>query len=224
MHADTRYHASAPRSVSFGAALAINGAIIAGMIFAAPNFLPKPQTKPFEGVNIPLPPPPQPVDPVKPQPKVEKMVTPTAPRPTIPDPVIPTTSTNRIDGTDVLPDILPPTRTVDTGPTTVIDPPKPVPALIGASTDPRFAQDFQPEYPSQEIRAQRDGLVTLRVLIGTDGRVKAVEPVSATSDAFFAVTKRQALGKWRFRPATRGGVAEESWKTMTVRFRIEDAR
>ncbi|NLS26823.1 hypothetical protein S2M10_18100 [Sphingomonas sp. S2M10] len=224
MHADTRYHASAPRSVSFGAALAINGAIIAGMIFAAPNFLPKPQPKPFKGVNIPLPPPPQPADPVKPQPKVEKMVTPTAPRPTIPDPVIPTTSTNRIDGTDVLPDILPPTRTVDTGPTTVIDPPKPVPALIGASTDPRFAQDFQPEYPSQEIRAQRDGLVTLRVLIGTDGRVKAVEPVSATSDAFFAVTKRQALGKWRFRPATRGGVAEESWKTMTVRFRIEDAR
>lgn len=223
MHADTRYHASAPRSVSFGAALAINGAIIAGLIFSVPHFLPKPQPKPFEGTNIPLPTP-EPVKLEKPKPQPKKPVADTEARPTVPDPILPTTSENRIQGTDVIPDILPPAKPVDTGPTTTIDPPKPLPALIGATTDPRYAQDFQPEYPAQEMRAQRDGLVTLRVRIGADGRVKAVEPVSATSDAFFAVTKRQALGKWRFRPATRGGVAEESWKTMTVRFRIEDAR
>lgn len=224
MHADTRYHASAPRSVSFGAALAINGAIITGLIFSAPQFLPKPQIKPFEGKNIPLPPPPKP-EPVKLQPKLEKPITPTQPLPTIPDPVISHPTENRIEATNVIGDpSLPYAKPAEAGPPVVADPPKAVPALIGATTDPRYAQDFQPEYPSQEIRAQRDGLVTLRVLIGTDGRVKAVEPVSATSDAFFAVTKRQALGKWRFRPATRGGAAEESWKTMTVRFRIEDAR
>ncbi|WP_066726809.1 energy transducer TonB [Sphingomonas pituitosa] len=223
MHADTRYHANAPRSVSFGAALAINGAIVAGLIFSAPQFMPKPQPKPFEGKNIPLPPPP--VEPIKLQPKPEKVVTPTQPLPTIPDPVIAQPTDNRIEATNVIAD--PPApfiKPAETGPSVVADPPKAVLALIGATTDPRYAQDFQPEYPSQEMRAQRDGLVTLRVLIGTDGRVKAVEQVSASSDAFFAVTKRQALGKWRFRPATRGGVAEESWKTMTVRFRIEDAR
>ncbi|WP_294257017.1 energy transducer TonB [uncultured Sphingomonas sp.] len=223
MHADTRYHANAPRSVSFGAALAINGAIIAGLMLSAPHFLPKPQPKPFEGTNIPLPVP-EPVTREKPKPQPEKKVTNTEVRPHVPDPVLRTASENRIQGTDIVPEILPPPMSLDPGPTTTIDPPKPVPALIGATTDPRYAQDFQPEYPAQEMRAQRDGLVTLRVLIGTDGRVKAVEPVSATSDAFFAVTKRQALGKWRFRPATRGSVPEESWKTMTVRFRIEDAR
>ncbi|OAN58060.1 energy transducer TonB [Sphingomonas sp. TDK1] len=224
MHADTRYHASAPRSVSFGAALAINGAIIAGLILSAPHFLPKPQPKPFEGRNIPLPPPP-PVEPVRLQPKPDKVVTPTQPLPTIPDPVISHPSDNRIESTTVIGDPPAPfAKPAEAGPPVVADPPKAVPVLIGATTDPRYAQDFQPEYPSQEIRAQRDGVVTLRVLIGIDGRVKAVEPVSATSDAFFAVTKRQALGKWRFRAATRGGVAEESWKTMTVRFRIEDAR
>ncbi|WP_294330967.1 energy transducer TonB [uncultured Sphingomonas sp.] len=223
MHADTRYHASAPRSVSFGAALAINGAIIAGLIFSAPQFLPKPQVKPFEGTNIPLPPPP--IDEPKPQPKPVKAVTPTQPLPTIPDPIVSHPSEVRIDATNVVADPQPPfVKPAEAGPPVVADPPKAVPVLIGATTDPRYAQDFQPEYPSQEIRAQRDGLVTLRVLIGTDGRVKAVEPVSATSDAFFAVTKRQALGKWRFRAAMRGGVPEESWKTMTVRFRIEDAR
>ncbi|RYE01614.1 MAG: TonB family protein, partial [Sphingomonadales bacterium] len=65
--------------------------------------------------------------------------------------------------------------------------------------------------------------VSVRVLIGTDGRVKAVEQVSATSTAFFEATKRQALGKWRFKPATRGGVPQESWKTMSVRFELKNA-
>ncbi|WP_084584248.1 energy transducer TonB [Sphingomonas azotifigens] len=224
MHADSRYHASAPRSVSFGAALAINGAIIAGMLFMAPNVLVlRDDPIVMHPVDVKDVPPPPPED--QPKPKLEKVVTPTQPLPTIPDPVISHPSDNRIESTTVIADPpLPYVKPVDAGPPVVADPPRAVPALIGASTDPRFAQDFQPEYPSQEIRAQRDGLVTIRVLIGTDGRVKAVEPVSATSDAFFAVTKRQALGKWRFRAATRGGVPEESWKTMTVRFRIEDAR
>ncbi|MGN7997767.1 TonB family protein [Sphingomonas sp. 22176] len=222
MHADTRYHANAPRSVSFGAALAINGAILAGMIFAAPNILvvKHPDTV-IDTIHVDQPPPP-PVDEPKP---VEKVQPRTSAPPVAPKPLVDTNSTTTIETTTKITDTLPPIeKPADSGPIRTIDPPAPVPALIGATTDPRYAQDFQPEYPAQEMRAQRDGLVTLRVLIDADGRVKAVEPVSATSDAFFAVTKRQALGKWRFRPASRGGVAEESWKTMTVRFRIEDAR
>jgi protein TonB len=222
MHADSRYHAKAPRSASLGAALAINGAIIAGMIFAAPNILVvKHPPVLMDPIDIHEMPPPPPIDEPKP---VEKVQPRTSAQPVAQKPVVPTTSTNTVETTTRI-DPTPPiyTKPADPGPV-VLDPPKAVPMLIGATTDPRYAQDFQPEYPSQEIRAQRDGLVTLRVLIGTDGRVKAVEPVSATSDAFFAATRRQALGKWRFRPATRGGVPEESWKTMTVRFRIEDAR
>ena len=99
-----------------------------------------------------------------------------------------------------------------------------LPPLMGATQDPRYLRDFQPEYPSSELRAQRDGQVRVRILIGADGRVKAVEQVSATSTAFFEVTKRQALGKWRFKPASRGGVPEESWKVMNVRFELENAR
>lgn len=39
--------------------------------------------------------------------------------------------------------------------------------------------------------------------------------------SMFALMWR-ALAKWRFKPATRGGVAEESWKPMTVRFEIRN--
>ncbi|MDB5695678.1 MAG: energy transducer TonB [Sphingomonas bacterium] len=109
----------------------------------------------------------------------------------------------------------------------VIEPPKPVPTpavLTGAGVDPRYARDFQPIYPATEQRAGNEGVVTLRVLIGSDGRVRQVERLTAPSDAFWRATESRALTKWRFTPATRDGVAYESWKTMTVRFRIDGER
>ena len=121
---------------------------------------------------------------------------------------------------DPLPPYTPPPGS-GTG-STVIDPPlppKPAPFVV-AEVDPRFAGSFQPDYPATEQRREIEGIVRVRVLIGTDGRVKAVELVSTDSHGFFEATKRRALTKWRFKPATRGGVAEESWKEMTVRFQI----
>jgi protein TonB len=109
-----------------------------------------------------------------------------------------------------------------TGGGAVIDPPKPPPVLVRADVDPRYLRDFQPVYPAAERRAGNEGVVTLKVLIGVDGRVREVERVAAPSDAFWRVTEDRARSKWRFTPATRDGVAYESWRTMTVRFRLED--
>ncbi|WP_235524059.1 energy transducer TonB [Sphingomonas sp. Leaf33] len=53
--------------------------------------------------------------------------------------------------------------------------------------------------------------------------MKSVERVDAANDAFYDATRRQALNRWRFRPATRDGVPYETWRTMTVRFVLEDA-
>lgn len=136
------------------------------------------------------------------------------------DPILPTsTSDNVVDtGPKISDPVIP-----DTGPIYVppADPPKP-PALVVAQLDPRFTGMFQPEYPASEQRRELEGVARVRVLIGTDGRVKAVELVSTDSPGFFEETKRRALAKWRFKPATRGGVAEESWKVMTVRFQIRN--
>jgi protein TonB len=103
------------------------------------------------------------------------------------------------------------------------EPPKPVPVpksvRLDAQIDPR--SDLQPDYPAAEERAQVEGSVTVRVLIGTDGRVKAVEKVRAASDAFFRATERQALRHWRFRPATVDGRPVESRKVMIVHFRLD---
>lgn len=96
------------------------------------------------------------------------------------------------------------------------------PVLVDARPDPRYLRDFQPEYPTNLQRLQLEGSVTVRVKIGPDGRVMAVQLVSATHDDFFKATERQALRRWRFRPATRDGQPVESWREMTVHFRIED--
>jgi protein TonB len=115
-----------------------------------------------------------------------------------------------------------PTPTIPTlppGPTITLDPP-PDPVRLDAQFDPRFGDRLQPPYPLSEQRMGAEGRVTLKVLIGTDGRVKAVRQIAAASPAFFEATEKHALRNWRFKPATVDGKPVESWKQMTVRFEL----
>lgn len=224
MQAD-RYTPPKSRTVSLGAAFLINGVIIAGLMFSAPHIGLKTPEAALVTENIPLPPVPPP-EPPKLQPRVEQRDIVQAPVPYIPPAPIPVPQAPVLEGTDRLPLDLPsPGPIPQPGPTTTIVSETTKPAtlpLIGATQDPRYARDFQPEYPSGELRAQRDGVVVVRVRIGTDGRVKEVQQVSATSPAFFEATRRHALTKWRFKPATRGDIPQESWKQITARFLIEN--
>jgi len=102
-----------------------------------------------------------------------------------------------------------------------IDPPMKLPIRIGAKLDPRYASALQPDYPPALARNDIEGTATVRVLIGPDGRVKQVEKVRATDDGFFEATRRQALAKWRFKPATEDGKPVEAWREMTVRFELK---
>lgn len=99
-------------------------------------------------------------------------------------------------------------------------PPRPAPVRTVAEVDPRFAGALQPPYPTSELRAERSGTVRVRVTIGTDGRVKNIEKLSATSDAFWEATERHARARWRFRPATVDGRPIETTKTMNVMFEL----
>lgn len=96
------------------------------------------------------------------------------------------------------------------------------PVFRAARPNPRYADALQPGYPPGMIREEREGVVTVRILVGTDGRVKALEPVRADAPAFLEATRKQALAKWRFLPATRDGAPVESWREMTVRFELPD--
>lgn len=210
--------------VSALAALAINGAVISALIFAVPNAYKivtheDPTLIDITPEKTPPPPEQKPKEQPKEQPRETVIYAPTPPiTPPVTPPPIGVTEIKPITLPPVGPGVVDGTGDKPVEPVKVAPPP-----FIGAVTDPRYAKDFQPDYPDSEIRANRDGYVTVRVKIGTDGRVKDVQQVSATSSAFFDATRRHALRNWRFKPATRGGVAEESWKEMKVRFTMVGA-
>ncbi len=206
------------------AAIGINAAVIAALMVAAPIVTGRPPADPplvtiFRPIDPPPPPEPKPADPrVSAEPRP-------APPLDAPKPIVETPIDSPLTGTvDPLPP-LPYNAQPGTGTATEAVPepkPLPPPLVVGPAVDSRYAGDFQPDYPPSERRLGNEGKVTVRVLVGADGRVKQVERVSATSDAFFRVTEQRALSRWRFRAGTRDGVAEAAWRVMTVTFRMED--
>jgi len=221
MYAD-RYHSTASRPAGAGAALLISGAMILGLYYAGPTIAPGTFDKVIKIINVPVDDA-KPIEP-KPQPKTEQRKAVTTPLPHVPDRVVdlPTDNTG-IAGTNVIGPVTTeppgPVGPVNGGGGATLDPPGP-PVLVGPSVDPRYEAMLQPPYPPAEIRRGTEGSVTARVLIGADGRVKAIDIVKSPSDGLSEATRRQALARWRFKPATRDGVPVEGWKTMTLRFQI----
>jgi protein TonB len=198
---------------SLGLTILFSGLFVSGLFFLNPKVIQQ-RLKDFTAINIPAEKP-KPVPTPKP---AEHPKTPTERQVVVPPPPNDVKPVDQppIDFTDHAEVTFPPS---DGGAGTVIpEVTKPQPVMVGPNIDPRYAGYFQPAYPADEIRAGNAGRVTVRVLIGVDGRVKDIEKVSAASDSFWDATRRQALSKWRFKPGTRDGVPYETWKTMNVSF------
>jgi len=195
----------------------IHGAAISALALSKMEMPPIIDYGPIDVTNIPIVPEPPPVPP---EPKAKELPD---QRVTYRDPVVrlPVDDSSNLDAEVTLdPPRFDPIPTPDSG--EALPQPRPVPmpepVRIEAQVDPR--SELQPPYPASEERAGNEGIVKVRVTIGADGRVKAVERVSAASDAFYRATERHALRHWRFRPATVDGRPVESRKTMTVEFRL----
>ncbi|NNM78344.1 TonB family protein [Sphingomonas sp. ID1715] len=206
--------------VAMAAAIAINLAAVTAVLLAKSGYVViKPD--PFILIHPTEPPVPEPV--TEKQPEIKRPTkSPFVPPREVPTKAEPSDPT--IEGTGSLP----PFGNSGAGTGTRIEPTPtptqtatPQPVTVGAEPLPSAIRDFQPPYPSQLLRTGVEGKAVVRVLIGTDGRVKQVAIISADDPLFADATERQALRKWRFRPATRDGVAIESWKQMTVRFEIK---
>ena len=218
MYAD-RY---APKPLN-RSSLTLSVAIVGGLVAAAmlsPTVIRAIEhpDKPLIMIRVAPPPTVPPVDPVQPKTKTKSVID--RPKVEVPTPIQEDVFTLKPEtGPFVVPS---PVEGSGGGGGIVIDPPKPPPpVLTGTEIDGRYARDFQPLYPPAERRAGNEGVVTVKVLIGVDGRVREVKQVAAASEEFWRVTERQALSKWRFKPATRDGIPVEAWRTMTVRFRLE---
>jgi len=205
---------------ALAAAVALNGAVVALLIAIPAATVMVQRTPPTPTRWIKLEPPPPPVsDPVEPAPSphpAQKAVEPAPqPQPVVVDPAV---SLGGMAATIMAAEAGPPLATLDAGPPQQA---VPAPLLIAARPDPRYADAFRPDYPPALRRAGLEGSVTVRIAIDERGRVTAVSLVRATDPVFFEETRRQALRAWRFKPATRDGVAVSTEQVMTVHFRLE---
>lgn len=213
-----RSHGFHLRPASLGAALAINGGIIAALLTANPDVIerivPRSPIAIFTPTPEPSPPPPD-----RPKPRSEHP----APRPTA----------EPLPQRPVDPPLLPPIPgnpdiQTGTGGGTVLGTDGGTgtseafvtPVFVAATYDQRYLADLQPPYPDEIRDSGTEGAVRLRIVIGANGRVIRAEGLEG-DPALLRVATRHALARWRFKPATRGGVPEESTKVMVVRFRIE---
>lgn len=200
------------KTIRIGLVIGVHAAVLGAVAFAPAELIVREVLKSTRIYNVPVPPDPTPLPP---PPKADS-------QPSNPSQIDRVTTVVNLPSTGGV--ILPSLPDLPPAPSTDLNFPPPqahVPTLTSASPDPRFASQFQPDYPPQLARENVEGVVKVRVLIGTDGRVKAVELVSASDPLFFSATERRALKAWRFKPATRDGAAIESWQVMTVRFRMD---
>jgi protein TonB len=205
-------------SLAMTAAIAINAAAITALMLAKTGVVKLPPDI-LTVYPVPMPsPPPEHVNQAKPKQQVPEtrpilQPKPIESHPITDEPLIASIKNPVVDDGNY--------ARIDPGPT--IEPKQPVPAipvLTDAAPDTHYAGDFQPPYPPQLLRTGVEGKAVIKVLIGTDGRVKQVAIVSADDPLFADASERQALRRWRFKPATRDGVPVETWKEMTVRFEI----
>lgn len=194
-------------------------ALGAVMVFGTTTFV-KQRDARIDVFNVPIPPPPPVVTPPPPRSNTPQQVsTPTVVPPVVP-PIAPPIVAPVTPPTVYQPPLTPPVqRPVEVANLSPVIPP----VRRTAQVDPNYRDALQPPYPRIEEVNQREGRVQVRITIGTNGRVIAIDRLSATTEGFWQVTQRQALNRWRFRPATVDGRPVESTMVFTVTFRLPEA-
>lgn len=193
------------------AALVLNLAVL--MLAMRPlhealRLLPRPPTDPVIDLREPpavLPAPPMPVLPAapkRPQPRVQ-------PRP---------------ERTPVVA----PQPQVETAMSTAVDVQEDTPTLPAAAdaapVEASLTYDRAPlVYPAFALRERLQGTVTLRVLVGVDGRpLQAEVERSSGNRELDRSAREQVLAGWHFHPAMQHGTAVRAWALVPVAFRLDN--
>lgn len=124
----------------------------------------------------------------------------------------------------------PPIRVVTPPPLLIPVPPRPTPPPPAppsgvAATPARqvSGQITSDDYPAAAIRAEQQGSVRIRFVVGADGRASACEVAeSSGSAALDSASCQLTIRRFRFRPATRDGVPVQSLATRLITWRLPE--
>lgn len=87
---------------------------------------------------------------------------------------------------------------------------------------PDYRSNPLPEYPSLARQRRWEGVVWLQVDVTAEGRVQEVKVEKSSGHAVLDRSATRSVGRWRFVPATRGGMPVDCKVRLPVRFRLEE--
>jgi protein TonB len=99
--------------------------------------------------------------------------------------------------------------------------PAPPAAPVRVSAVVNSANCETPDYPSASRRLEEEGTVSLRFLVGVDGKVIQSEVVKSSGFKRLDEAARAGLSRCAFKPATVNGKPEQAWASMNYTWRIE---
>jgi protein TonB len=85
--------------------------------------------------------------------------------------------------------------------------------------DPEVTHKVIPDYPAIAKLAAMDGDVTVRVFVGTDGRVRRAE-IEGKGNDLFNDAALEAVRQWRFTPALSNNQPVGVWVRIPIHFHI----
>lgn len=104
-------------------------------------------------------------------------------------------------------------------------PPAPPPAIAPKPATPRGRGNAlsEDDYPSASRRAEEEGVVRVRYVVGTDGRVSSCEVVQTSGFPRLDEATCQIIQRrFRFNPAERDGKPVTETKTQPVRWQLRN--
>ena len=91
--------------------------------------------------------------------------------------------------------------------------------VVLPSTSAAYLNNPPPVYPRMSERLGEQGVVRLRVLVGTDGLPQQVELETSSGYDRLDRAALDAVKRWRFVPGRRGDTPETMWVRVPIDFR-----
>jgi len=113
---------------------------------------------------------------------------------------------------------LPPINTPVAAPEPAPAAPPAPPAVVAPSSTASYLNNPPPVYPAVSRRLNEQGLVVLRMLIGTDGLPQKVEVKQSSGFERLDQAAIKTVARWRFVPGTKNGVPEAMWHLQPINF------
>lgn len=104
-------------------------------------------------------------------------------------------------------------------PPVVAPPPQPFPTAGPADrSTPIPLHQPAPVYPQEALRRNAGGTVRIEAVVGPDGRVERLDVVQGSGNRHLDRAASEAVRRWTFRPATRGGQPVSASVSVPISF------